>query len=140
MAGVFQVADSQFLQTLGVFQKLCNIVWCHVLLGFDRVLPIWGGSEPSKEIGLNWMTKKSVLGFSAIVVHAIPQNAEVEVPFFLDIYQEKVLLVVSMSIHEGDHALNHFGFLSFVQHIIAHEAGSKHLINISAHCPFYFSS
>ena len=140
MAGVTQVADGQFLQALGIFQKLLNVLRCHALLCFNEILPLWGGCKPSKEICLYRVTEKSVLGFPAVVVHAIPQNAEVEVLFLLDIDQEKVLLVVSMSIYESDHALDDFGFLSPVEDIIAHEAWSKHLINISTDRLFNFPS
>ena len=45
-----------------------------------------------------------------------------------------------MGIHKCYHALNDFILLSFIKPIRAHEIGAKHLINISAHGHFNFSS
>jgi len=57
------------------------------------------------------MAEKSFLSLSAIVVHAVTENAKIDVFFFLDVHQEHVLFVVAMRVHKRNHALDDLGFV-----------------------------
>jgi hypothetical protein len=132
-----EVSNGKLTEALGVSKQLLDILFSHVLLGFNETLSIWRGSKLSKKVCLDWMIKESILRFPAVVVHAVSKDAKVQILFLFDVHQEQVFLVVTMCIHKCYHALNDLGFLALIQHVIVHEIGTKHLINISAHSHFY---
>jgi len=69
----------------------------------------------SEEVGLNRVLKEPVLSLLAVVVHAVSQDGKIKIIFLSGLHQEKVVLVVSMGIHESHHALNQHTGLFFVQ-------------------------
>jgi len=51
------------------------------------------------------VVEESFLRLPTVVVHAVPQDREIDVFVFLGLHQEQVLLVVSVGVHKRDHAL-----------------------------------
>jgi hypothetical protein len=100
-----QAFDGLVLQISCIFQQLCDVLHRHVALPLDEVGSILRQSKLCEEVSLNCMLEESVLSLFRIMVHAISQNRKIDVVFLSRLNQEQVILVVSMSVDKGHHAL-----------------------------------
>jgi hypothetical protein len=108
--GLLKALNGEILEVCSIFKKLPDFVtgfFLGALLTHDVGLALRRHSELGKEVGLNCMAEELVLGLLAVGVLHISDNGEVYVFVLHSLLDEQVILVVSMSIHECKHALNH---------------------------------
>ena len=92
-----------------------DVLLRHVALSLYEVGAILRQSELCEEVSLDCMLEESILSFLRVVVHAITKNRKIDVIFLSCLYQEQIILVVSMSIDERHHALKKHISLHFVK-------------------------
>ena len=103
----FQSGGARSLKLTSVLDEPLNILGRHVGLVSNEDHGLGGSCEFRKVKGLDSLREESVLCLLAVVVHAVPQDGEVNV----GLLQKQVLLVVSVGIHEGHHAFDQVHFL-----------------------------
>ena len=81
------------------------------LLTGDVALALGRHCELGKEVRLDTVVEELVLGLLAIAVLYVSHNGEVDVFVLHGLLDEEIALVVSVSVHEGKHALDHLKLL-----------------------------
>ena len=118
---------TRFLKLVGVSNKPFYIFGRHVGLVLNKDHGLGRSGKLRKEERLYRLPEESVLGFFAIMIHAVSENGEINAWLF----QKQVIFVVSVSVDKSHHAANHLHFL--ILYYILQKWSSKHLFNE----PFY---
>jgi hypothetical protein len=119
---LFEGRGARFLKLIRVPDEPSYILGGHVGLVLNKDHCFGRFCELGEEKGFIRLGEETVLSFLAVMIHAVPQNCKIDVRLF----QEHIVLVVSVGIHEGHHAPDQARFLLLVE--LEQELLAKHFV------------
>ena len=124
-------SHADFLKLGGVPNEPLDILSAHVGLALDEAHGLGRTGELREKESFNRVGEEVVLGFLAVVVHAISQHREVN----LALFQKQVVLVVAVGINECSHRPDDFTFPGFLE--LLQKRSAEHLTHETTHDTFH---